>query len=178
MKGAHLLLLFALILLAACAPQSTGPTAAPTISANLTPEFSAEERLAEIAASAELQDGARVYTLYCGHCHGHDGEGQHPDTVQNTINLGLHTVPPHDANGHTWQHPDPVLARVIREGVVNPVQHYPMGRFGELLTNGEIQHVIDYMKLWWTAEQRAHNARVTANYLALNAELGITEEPE
>jgi mono/diheme cytochrome c family protein len=172
MTISRLCLLLAVILLAAaCAPQPT------TISANLTPEFSADQRATQIAASPELQDGARVYTLYCGHCHGHDGEGQHPDTVQNTINLGLHTVPPHDVTGHTWQHPDPVLAKVIREGVVNPVQHYPMGRFGELLTNAEIQHVIDYMKLWWTAEQRAHNARVTADYLALNAELGITEEP-
>ncbi|MDX2141405.1 MAG: hypothetical protein SF123_25190, partial [Chloroflexota bacterium] len=55
------------------------------------------ERAAIIAADPNLVAGQRTYNMYCAHCHGYAGEGQLAATVPNTQQLGLHTVPPHDA---------------------------------------------------------------------------------
>jgi len=134
------------------------------------------ERIAEIAASPSLQIGEQVYIRLCAHCHGYGGEGQPPSSAQNTLNLGMNTVPSHNATGHTWQHPDQLLEEVIRVGIQNPLDHFPMPSFEGRLTDEEITAVIEYIKLWWTDEQRDSQQRVTERRTEIEAEFGISED--
>lgn len=108
-----------------------------------------------------LLQGQRDYDLYCAHCHGYDGSGQLAEAIQDTLDLGMMIVPPHDATGHTWMHPTQLLIRVVREGVQNPLAHYPMPAFGDAFTDEQIEGMIAYMRRWWTPEQRRYQARLT-----------------
>lgn len=136
----------------------------------------APERPAVIAANPNLQAGQTIYNLRCAHCHGYAGEGQLLSTVPNTEQLGLHTVPPHDATGHTWQHPSQLIEQVILHGIQNPLDHYPMPPFDAVVTEAEIDQLIAYMSLWWTDEQRAWQAQVTPHRAELDAEFGIPSD--
>jgi mono/diheme cytochrome c family protein len=163
----HFLALSAAVLvLAACAPEPAMPQAAvfPTES---------PERLARIAADRDLQAGQTAYNLRCAHCHGYAGEGQLASTVANTQALGLHTVPAHDATGHTWQHPDQLIRQIILQGAQNPLNHYPMPPFEGVLSDDEIAQITAYMRLWWTDEQRAWQAQLTERRSAIEAEYGV-----
>ena len=133
------------------------------------------ERQAVIAANADLQAGQTVYNLRCAHCHGYAGEGQLASTVPNTQQLGMHTVPPHDATGHTWQHPTQLLKQVILQGVQNPLNQYPMPPFTEVVTDEEIDQLVAFMQLWWTDEQREAQAQVTERREAQSRELGTSD---
>lgn len=125
-----------------------------------------------------LIEGERNYNLMCAHCHGYDGEGQLPQTIQQTHDLGMNTVPPHNATGHTWQHPDQLLIRVIKEGVQNPLNQYPMAAYGGLIPDDTINAILAYIKLWWTDEQREHQRALTENWARIDRELGINPEDE
>lgn len=104
------------------------------------------------------------YNRNCAHCHGYGGEGQHPNTIERTINLGYHLVPPHDASGHTWQHPDQLIFETIKYGVQAPTNFYVMTPFDEQLTDEEILAVIEYISLWWTDEQLNWQAQLTEQF--------------
>lgn len=108
--------------------------------------------------------GQQNYNAYCAHCHGRNGEGQLESTVANTLQLGMKTVPAHDATGHTWQHPDALLVQVILDGIDNPLNQYPMTGWGHVLDEQDALDIIDYMRQWWTPEQIAHQADVTQRW--------------
>lgn len=150
------------LLLAACA--SMPQTATPTL-----PEISftdPEDVPTSTFTDARMRQAEQQYQLYCAHCHGYNGEGQAVGAPGETAQLGLRLVPPHDSSGDTWRYADPVLVEVIKNGIQNPLTHYPMAGFGAALSDEEIMALLDYMRLWWTEEQRAYQAAVTANYLA------------
>lgn len=160
------LLAAVMIILAGCQTSSEPPVVAvrPTDS---------PERAAIIAADQNLVTGQTVYNLRCAHCHGYAGEGQLLSTVPNTEQLGLHTVPPHDATGHTWQHPSQLIELVVLNGIQNPLEHYPMPPFEGVVTETEIDQLIAYMSLWWTDDQRAWQAQVTQRRAELDAEYEV-----
>lgn len=162
--------LLGVFLLAACQGEPPRPD-----SAIIVPTESPQRELI-INANPALVLGKQVYDLRCGHCHGYAGEGQLDRTIENTLNLGMLTVPAHDATGHTWMHADDLLIKVIQEGVVNPLDQFPMPPFQDVMTLTEIKAVIRYMKLWWTDEQRAYQDRVTRYRKDVLAELGTTVE--
>lgn len=162
--------LFGVFLLAACQGEPPRPD-----SAIIVPTESPQRELV-INANPALVVGKQQYDLRCGHCHGYAGEGQLERTIDNTLNLGMLTVPAHNATGHTWQHADDLLIKVIQEGVVNPLDQFPMPPFQDVMTLTEIKSVIRYMKLWWTDEQRAYQEKVTRYRKARLAELGTTVE--
>lgn len=164
-----ILFITGIVVLAGCQTSSEPPIVAvrPTDS---------PERAAIIAANPNLQAGQTTYNLRCAHCHGYAGEGQLLSTVPNTQQLGLHTVPPHDATGHSWQHPSQLIEQVILNGIENPLEHYPMPSFAGVVTQEEIDQLIDYMRLWWTDDQRAWQVQVTQRRAELDAEFGITDE--
>lgn len=143
-------------LLAACAPQPQG-TPTPTIEFT----FMNDEPYQTPTPS---HPGELNYNRYCAHCHGYNGEGQSPEAVETTLNLGMKTVPAHDDTGHTWQHPDELLVEVILEGIDNPLNQYPMTGWGDVLTEEDALDIIDYMRQWWTEEQIAHQAEVTERW--------------
>lgn len=159
-----------MLALAACQGEPPRPSAAIVV-----PTESPQRKLV-INANPALVEGKRQYDLRCGHCHGYVGEGQLARTIDNTLNLGMLTVPAHDATGHTWQHTDDLLIKVIEDGVVNPLDQFPMPPFKDVMTLTEIKYVIRYMKLWWTDEQRAYQERITRYRRERLAELGTEVE--
>ena len=72
---------------------------------------------------------------------------------------GRMPAPPHDASGHTWHHPDPVLFGITKYGLV-PGTYAPPGYesdmpgFGGALVDDEILAVIAYIKSTWPDEIR------------------------
>jgi mono/diheme cytochrome c family protein len=111
-----------------------------------------------------LAAGQRNYNTYCAHCHGYAGEGQHPATIDQTQRYGYNLVPAHDDTGHTWQHPDQLLFEVTKYGIRSPLNLYRMTPFDEQLSDDEIFGVIDYMKTFWTEQQRDYQQQLTDEY--------------
>ena len=104
------------------------------------------------------------YNKLCAHCHGWAGDGQPHVTIENAQKQGYHTVPRHDSEGHTWQHPDQILFEVIKYGVQAPTNLYPMSPFDEHFTDDAIFGLIEYLKQWWTEEQRQHQSNLTRQF--------------
>ena len=150
-----ILLIAAGLLLGACAPGVTDPD---WVSLDAVPTVD--------PANVSLAEGQRQYNIYCAHCHGYLGEGQNPSSRIQTEALGYQTVPPHDETGSTWRHPDQLLHDAIKYGIESPLNLYPMSEYGSRLSDDQIQWVIDYMKGWWTDEQRANQARLTEEWAA------------
>ncbi len=116
-----------------------------------------------------LIEGQRNYDLYCAHCHGYEGAGQLQESIQQTLDLGMMTVPAHDSTGHTWMHPDQLLIRTVRQGIQNPLAQFPMPAFGAAFTDDQILGMFAYIRLWWTPEQRQHQRRLTWRWTAMQA---------
>lgn len=172
MKAVCVLLLGG-VLCAACAPprlqrdQAGQPI--PTLTNPPTEVFFATPTIADPQLRAETN-----YNIHCAHCHGYDGEGQTTATgAEHTIKLGYKTVPPHDSTGHTWMHSDALLLEIIREGSNSPLHLYIMSGYKTVLSDDEIMGIIDYMRGWWTDEQRAYQQEVNAYAAAVYARQGI-----
>lgn len=79
--------------------------------------------------------------------------------------------PKHNANGHTWHHPDCELIEVILTGtspmtemmreMMAPPGAPTMPAWREKLSDDEIDAVLAYIKTMWTDEQRAVQEQVT-----------------
>lgn len=154
------LLLIGIIVLAGCANSSDTVTI-PDV-ATLIPLPTVDPSDTEMVAVQ------RNYNTYCAHCHGYEGAGQPtgggPGTVEWAESLGYHTVPLHNSEGHTWQHPDQLLFEAIKYGIDSPLNLYVMSGHGDRLSDDEIWGVIEYMKRFWTAEQRRYQARLTEQF--------------
>lgn len=97
--------------------------------------------------------GRVVYSQHCASCHGSKLEGQ-PNWRKRRAD-GRLPAPPHDATGHTWEHPDDVLFRVTKEGVgafAGPGYQTNMAGFGNALQDDEIWAVIAFIKSTWPPE--------------------------
>ena len=151
-------------LLAACGGAATQPPALTLIAPQDLPTASFDD--------PALREGQFNYNLYCAHCHGYDGQGQVEESIANTVELGMHLVPAHNSAGHTYQHPDQLLLRVVKDGIPNPLSQYPMPPFGQVLTDEQIMGIYAYIKLWWTDDQRQHQAAVTARWAEIGRTLG------
>ena len=123
-----------------------------------------------ITDDPQLAESQIIYETNCAHCHGYYLEGQLYSTLDNTVQNGLHTVPPHDSEGHTWQHPDQLIIQSVLQGIQSPLNHFPMTAFEGTLTEDEILGLIDYMRLYWTEEQIEYQAWLTEQYAERNSE--------
>lgn len=123
----------------------------------------------------ELIEGKRLYDLNCAHCHGYNLEGQIPESIPATLELGMKPVPAPGPTGHFWEHPDQLLLRVVQEGISNPLDQYPMAAFGNDLSEAQIRAILGYIKLSWTDEQRAYQARLTEDWAARTEALGLSD---
>ncbi len=123
--------------------------------------------LPTVNAQDPLARGKQLYDTYCAHCHGSNGEGQMPNIDSSKPDeLGFMPVPPHNSQGHTWLHPDTLLKAVIRQGLPNPLYRYQMPAFGpELLSDAQLDDLLNYIKQWWTDAQRDFQAKVSTTYL-------------
>jgi mono/diheme cytochrome c family protein len=90
-----------------------------------------------------------LYQLNCLACHG-DREGKG----------GSGPAPPHNAQGHTWHHPDAQL----KEWVLNGRLFGGMPAFKEQLSEADVEAILAHIKTWWTEEQRQSQADVSRRY--------------
>ncbi|WP_368733489.1 cytochrome c [Amaricoccus solimangrovi] len=61
--------------------------------------------------------GRTLYVARCAGCHGALGEGQSAASGGDpTAGATVTPAPPHDASGHTWQHPDFALVQLTKSG--------------------------------------------------------------
>ena len=113
-----------------------------------------------LVLTPQQQAGEALYIASCADCHGGPSGGSMMDYP-----------PRHNANGHTWHHPDCQLARIVRDGgdemteSMRETMASPdaarMPAFRDQLTAEEIDAVLAYIKLMWTAEQRSVQAHAT-----------------
>lgn len=114
----------------------------------------------EQAVSTSIDRGAELYETHCFSCHKGDSGGQMMD------------MPPrHNANGHTWHHPDCQLKDIVLNGSGEMGQMMrqmmggedlpPMPTFKGQLSQEEVAAILAYIKTWWTEEQRQLQAEVT-----------------
>ena len=112
-------------------------------------------------ATPSQERGQRLYAEYCQQCHGGATGGRMNDLP-----------PPHNANGHTWHHPDCQLARTILRGpgemsdmmrrMVGAGDAPRMPAFQGVLDQDDVTAILSFIKTWWTEDQRRSQASITA----------------
>jgi len=112
------------------------------------------------ASGPDLGRGEALYNRYCLSCHGGPTGGSMMDYP-----------PRHNANGHTWHHPDCQLKQIIKNGademtvrmrqMMAPPNAPTMPAFKDLLTDEDIDAILAFIKTWWTDQQRNFQAQVT-----------------
>lgn len=114
---------------------------------------------------AQLALGEKVYAERCASCHGANLEGQ--ANWRKRLPNGRLPAPPHDDSGHTWHHPDEVLAGIVKYGLAPPYAPpgYPsdMPAFGGKLPDAEIRAVLAYIESRWSAAVRKARAEMLSN---------------
>jgi mono/diheme cytochrome c family protein len=115
------------------------------------------------AADAEVRDGRDLYVENCASCHGAELQGQ--PQWRSPDEDGLYPAPPHDETGHTWHHDDAMLTDTITRGgqAVLDDMNVPftsgMPGFGSVLTDSEIEAILDYIKSTWPERIREMQAQ-------------------
>lgn len=112
------------------------------------------------ALTAQEQRGEVIYNANCQSCHGGRTGGSMMDYP-----------PRHNANGHTWHHPDCELVAIVRDGsdamtdmmreMMAPPGAPKMQAFKDRLSDDEIAAVLAYIKTMWTLEERATQTNIT-----------------
>ncbi len=128
--------------LAACS-SSTSPTSAST--PRQEPLATAVSEQAQIPARGE-----QLYAANCQVCHG-DREGTG----------GTGGAPSHNETGHTWHHPDAQLKDWILNGKLGFSQ---MPAFKDVMSEGQVEAALTYIKTWWTPDQRESQSDVSRRY--------------
>ena len=115
------------------------------------------------ASSAEvIEQGRQIYADQCATCHGAQLEGQ-PDW-KTPLPSGRLPAPPHDADGHTWHHPDDILFRIVKEGtaaIVGGGYKSDMPGFAYLLSDAEIRAVLAYIKSTWPKREADYQREIS-----------------
>ena len=106
--------------------------------------------------SERLSAGRQIYGERCAACHGKNLEGQPNWKVR--LPNGRLPGPPHDASGHTWHHSDAELFLITKKGVAAVVPGYEseMPMFEGVLSDGEINTVLDFIKSTWPERERVY----------------------
>lgn len=118
---------------------------------------------------ATVARGRMVYRNECSACHGalEGGASAHVTPT------GAATAPPHDASGHTWQHPDYALFQLTKTGEVavlcRTLDENGMPQFGDDLSDQEIVDVLSYIKSTWPKHIRAEQDAINSLHAAQNA---------
>ncbi|WP_252970164.1 c-type cytochrome [Brevundimonas vancanneytii] len=110
---------------------------------------------------AKGADAEQIYADQCASCHGAQLEGQ-PDW-KTPLPSGRLPAPPHDADGHTWHHPDDILFRIVKEGtaaIVGGGYKSDMPGFA-VLSDAEIQAALAYIKSTWPERELTYQENVS-----------------
>ena len=116
--------------------------------------------------SAQERRGQEIYVANCQSCHGGPTGGAMMDYP-----------PRHNANGHTWHHPDCELKQVIREGgnemtemmreMMAPPDAPRMQALKDRLSDDAINAVLAFIKTMWTPVEREAQEVVTKESCAV-----------
>ncbi|MCA0921728.1 c-type cytochrome [Pseudooceanicola nanhaiensis] len=113
----------------------------------------------EIVARGEV-----LYEAQCTACHG---------SLAATAPVQETSAPPHDENGHSWEHPDYALFQLTKSGEVaelcRSVEGSDMPQFADALTDRQIVDVLSYIKSTWPEETRQKQEAVNLLYATQNA---------
>jgi mono/diheme cytochrome c family protein len=104
-----------------------------------------------------IAEGKPLYDAYCGSCHGIDGAGA--ENWKTVNEDGSYPPPPHDSTGHTWHHSDRLLIDLVASG--SDFAQSGMPAFGDRLSTGEIEAILEYIKTWWGPDERAFQWEVS-----------------
>lgn len=117
--------------------------------------------------------GANLYAENCASCHGANLEGQVEDWRSPGPD-GLMPAPPHDETGHTWHHPDEILFKITKLGIVKAANltgyKSAMPAYEGTLTDEEIIAVLSFIKSTWPDEIQAGHDEMNARYAMEPAE--------
>ena len=94
--------------------------------------------------------GAAIYRANSASCHGAALEGQ--DNWRERDADGYLPAPPHNADGHTWHHPDSQLFMITKygtEALVGGDYRSNMMGFQDVLSDEDILEVLAYIKSTW-----------------------------
>ena len=110
--------------------------------------------------SAQEREGETLYVANCQSCHGGSSGGSMMDYP-----------PRHNANGHTWHHPDCELVQIVRDGgdemtrsmrdMMAPPGAPQMPVWRDKLSDDQIRAVLAYIKTMWTPQERSAQAEIT-----------------
>jgi mono/diheme cytochrome c family protein len=111
--------------------------------------------------------GRMLYGAHCAACHGVlDG------TSTPEIAASEKPAPRHDETGHSWQHPDFALFRLVFDGVAEanclPVDPALMPRFKGTVSDSELVAILSYIKSTWPDDIRDSHDQVNMIYRAYN----------
>ncbi len=107
-----------------------------------------------------VAEGRMIYATQCASCHGTKLEGQR--NWRERLPSGRLPAPPHDADGHTWHHPDRQLFEITKHGLsaVAPGYESDMPAFASTLSDAQIWAVLAFIKNGWPAEIRQRQAKL------------------
>lgn len=129
-----------------------------------------EVRLLAWDDSAVVARGQALYRAHCADCHGAHGEGK---AVAGDGARSAPPAPPHNASGHTWQHPDFALIELTKSGMstlgCRSLDENGMPRFEQALTDREVVDILSYIKSTWPPEIRAEQDKTNGLYARQNA---------
>ena len=118
---------------------------------------------ADAGNAALVALGRDVYGAQCAACHGADLEGQ--ANWRSPLPTGGRPAPPHDANGHTWHHPDQQLFAITKWGGQRyspPGDKNQMPGFADRLSDREIWASLAYIKSRWPEAIRQRHDGINA----------------
>jgi mono/diheme cytochrome c family protein len=105
--------------------------------------------------SGDPDRGEQLYGAHCVACHGGATGGEISD------------VPPrHNAEGHTWHHPDCELVEIVLEGMPQRPGHPSMPAFRDRLDEEDVHDILAHIRTWWEDDQREHQREVTEQVCA------------
>lgn len=106
--------------------------------------------------------GRTLYAVNCAGCHGM------PDGSAALTNVSGKAPPLHDETGHTWQHPDYALFRLVRDGIAVancvPVDAELMPKFKGIVSDAELVAILSYIKSTWPDAVRKDHDQVNMMY--------------
>jgi mono/diheme cytochrome c family protein len=144
--------------------------------ARAVPAAEEPSHFADADSTILVSRGAALYQSYCGGCHGRRLQGQALWQLRDQY-LGRR-APPHDATGHTWQHPDEDLFHMTKYGhfAAAPagLKSY-MPAFGNTLSDDDTIAVLAFIKSRWPTGVRAAQSMLNPGFRGMPADADKVE---
>jgi mono/diheme cytochrome c family protein len=155
-------------LLLGCAGAALLAASAAATAYALRAPTAAPMHFADAENTAAVLDGKKLYASHCANCHGRRLQGQLLWQVQDQF--AGRRAPAHDQTGHTWQHSDEDLFRMVKFGrfptTPSSVKSY-MPAFADNLSDAQILATLAYIKATWPLGLRVSQALLNPDYVGM-----------